>query len=275
MSILDNVQRVLKLYASGISDLSFTEAATMLSLPKGSASHLLAQMVRYGLLDQHPVTRRYRAGALLAQATQAAYAGTPLDDACRQVLEQLSQRSGLTAYLSTLDGVDTVVLQRLNGASPVQVLASPGSRRAAFSTAMGRALLSRLGTTEFDRAFGVNLQAPLEGATQPDLQTVGDLDARLARAREERHAVAVDEAMPGIGAVAAAVRDPKDGSLRGLCVSFVAGLPGVEDRLDVLKRLVVDEVSALGQRMGDSFWLPEHVRNLPATRTRRSRAPSA
>ena len=113
MSILGNVQRVLALFAAGATDLSFTEAATLLELPKSSTSHLLNQMVRYGLLDQHSTTRRYRPGALLGQAPHAAYVSSDFDDACREVLERLSARSGLTAYLSTLSGRETVVLQRL------------------------------------------------------------------------------------------------------------------------------------------------------------------
>ena len=52
MSILGNVQRVLQLFADGTDDLSFTEAAARLDLPRSSASHLLNQMARYGLLDR-------------------------------------------------------------------------------------------------------------------------------------------------------------------------------------------------------------------------------
>ena len=59
----------------------------------------------------------------------------------RQVLARLSADSGLTAYLSTLNQRETVVLQRLNGSHPVQVLSPPGSRRAASGTAMGLSLI--------------------------------------------------------------------------------------------------------------------------------------
>ncbi|HEY9270859.1 helix-turn-helix domain-containing protein, partial [Achromobacter sp.] len=80
MSILDGVQRVLGLYAEGASELSFTEVAARLSMPKSSASRLLNQMQHYGLLDQDAATRRYRAGTMLAQAVRAGMAATPLDD---------------------------------------------------------------------------------------------------------------------------------------------------------------------------------------------------
>ena len=255
MSILGNVQRVLQLFADGTDDLSFTEAAAQLDLPRSSASHLLNQMARYGLLYQHAGTRRYRPGALLGRAARAAYAATPLDDACRETLQQLSACSGLTAYLSTLNGAETVVLQRLNGDTPVQVLSSPGSRRAAPGTAMGRVLLSRLAPAEISALYGTDPALALPATGQSGLADVGALTQCLAQARELRHAMVVDGAMPGIGAIAAAVRDPRDGELRGLCVSFAAARQGDAAQTQAWRQLVLEAVGALGRGIGDPLWL--------------------
>ncbi len=265
MSILENVQRVLMLFADGSSDMSFTEAATRLSLPKSSASHLLNQMTRYGLLDQHPVTRRFRAGSLLGRAAHAAYAASAIDDACREVLEQLSSRSGLTAYLSTLSGHDTVVLQRLNGNSPVQVLSSPGSRRDATSTAMGRVLLARLSDVELAALYASGIDdesdrpSQLPMASQGAFSTIDQLQQCIDGIHETRHAMVIDGPIPGVGAIAAAVRNPVDGELRGLCISFVSNLNPSAEQIERWRKLVMLEVGALGRRMGDPFWrLPSH-----------------
>lgn len=253
MSILDGVQKVLSLYAQGVGPQTFSEIATRLALPKSSASRLLNQMQLYGLLDQDLSTRRYRPGNLLALAVQADQASTPLDDACRDVLTRLSDRSGMTAYLSTLNGAETVVLQRLNGSHPVQVLSSPGSRRAAAGTAMGRAMLARLDDAQFCALYG-NESALLPAAEGRDFPVnVADLRARVLRAREARCAVAIDEAMPGIGAVAAAVKDPASGELRGLCVSFVS-FGFSDDQVQTLRALLLREVGTLGARLGDPYW---------------------
>lgn len=254
MSILGNVQRVLALFADGAVDLSFTEAAAQLDLPKSSASHLLNQMQRYGLLDQHPVTRRYRAGALLGRAAHAAYVSSVLDDECRNVLVQLSSRSGLTAYLSALSGHDTVVLQRLNGSAPVQVLSSPGSRRDATSTAMGRALLSRLNAPELHALYGQDAASALPVASQGAFATLEQLQDCLGEVSEARHAIAIDGPIPGVGAIAAAVRSPLDGELRGLCISFVSSLQPSAAQIERWRALLLFEVGSLGRRIGDPFW---------------------
>ncbi|CAB5512225.1 HTH-type transcriptional regulator XynR [Achromobacter anxifer] len=254
MSILDGVQRVLALYAEGASELSFTEVASRLSMPKSTASRLLNQMQHYGLLDQDAGTRRYRAGTMLAQAVRAGMAATPLDDACRVVLARLSDDSGLTAYLSTLNQRETVVLQRLNGSHPVQVLSPPGSRRAASGTAMGRALLSRLSESEFEALYGADAGLPLPREGRDCPATVGELAKLVAQTRADHCGVAIDQAMPGIGAVAAAVRDPATGELRGLCLSFVA-FQADADRVARLRELVLQQVGKLGRDLNDPYWL--------------------
>ncbi|CUR69625.1 IclR family transcriptional regulator [Achromobacter xylosoxidans] len=254
MSILDGVQRVLALYAQGEAELSFTDVAQRLAMPKSTASRLLNQMQHYGLLDQDAATRRYRAGALLSQAVRAGQAATPLDEACRKVLARLSDDSGLTAYLSTLNQRETVVLQRLNGSHPVQVLSPPGSRRAASDTAMGRALLSRLTQDEFDALYGTDPARPLpmEGKDCP--ATVGELAQRVAQIRADHYGIAIDQAMPGIGAVAAAVRDPSSGELRGLCLSFVSFQVDAA-RVVALRESLTRQVAALGRELNDPYWL--------------------
>ena len=256
MSILENVQRLLTVYAHGATDLSFSEVAEQLGLPKSSASHLLHQMHRFGLLEQNPRTRRYRTSALLAQASHPQGLNACWDALCWQVLEHLSERTGLTAYLSTLNGAQTMVIQRLDGRSPVQVVSPPGSLRPACDTAMGRAMISRLTPAEFETLYGDDLQRALEPPSQARLADVGALAAEVAVAARQQHAVLVDAALPGVGAVAAAVRHPVSGELRGFCVSFVAGVhaPMDEPSINRYRQLMLDEVGTLGRRIGDRFW---------------------
>lgn len=263
MSILDNVQRLLKLYAAGSLTLSFTEVSEQLSLPKGTASHLLHKMAEFGLLEQDEATRRYHPSRLLAQAAHAYRPIIDLDAWCWEVQTLLSDETGLTSYLSTLQGTETVVIQRLDGHSPVQVVSSTGSRRAACDTAMGRALLSRLGPAELLGRYGQDSSAALTPPSEAGLPDVGALHNVVAQAGRDHHAVLIDAAMPGIGAVAAAVRFPGTGELRGFCVSFIAGVHAPMDAasIDGYRRLILDKVGALGRRLGDPYWM----QSLPAT----------
>ena len=256
MSILENVQRLLKVYAQGVTDLSFAEVAEQLSLPKSSASHLLHQMHRFGLLEQNPETRRYRTSALLAQAAHSQNHNSSWDTLCWQVLKQLSERTGLTAYLSTLNGTQTMVIQRLDGRSPVQVVSPPGSLRPACDTAMGRAMLARLSPEEFQALYGNDALRPLDPPSLARLADVGALIQEVATAARQHHAVLIDGALRDVGAVAAAVRHPISGELRGFCLSFVAGVHASMDTQSInqYRQLMLDEVGALGRQVSDRYW---------------------
>ncbi len=253
MSILEGVESVLGMFGEGRHEISFNEVMDELGLAKSSASRLLAQMVRYRMLDLQPATRRYRPGVLLIRAAQAATQAHPFDDQCREVLSSLSDSTGFTAYLSMLDGTDTVVLQRLNGSNPVQVLSPPGARRPAFTTAMGRVLLSRLSETEFHARYGTAGDTGLPQAPAGCPSTVSELHERVAIARHDRSAVAINEGMPGIGAVATTLADPVSGDVRGLCLSFTA-MQVSETQATALRNTLVRAVAAVGQRIGDTLW---------------------
>lgn len=253
MSILDGVQKVLTLFGTGATDLSFSEVAARLALPRSTASRLLNQMQSYRLLDQDAVTRRYRPGALLSAAVNPQVVTTPLDDACNAALDRLCEASGLTSYLCTLGGAETVVLKRLNGAHPLQVLSQPGAQRPASYTAVGRALLARLSDAEFIDTFGDDTRAPLPTTGRDTPRTVAALRKRVAQAHAARLAVAIDESMPGVGAVGAAVRDPATQALRGLCVTFLS-FQVDPSTITALRTLVLGEVGALGRQLGDPYW---------------------
>lgn len=254
LSILEGVESVLNLFDHGRHEITFNDVIDELGLAKSSASRLLAQMVRYRLLELQPATRRYRPGALLIRAAQAATQAHPFDEQCREILVALSDSTGFTTYLSMLDGTDTVVLQRLNGSNPVQVLSPPGTRRPAFTTAMGRVLLSRLPEAELSARYGSSDARKLPEPPANCPATVGELRERVATAHRERSAMAINEGMPGIGGVATTLADPVSGDVRGLCLSFTAMQVG-QAQAHALRDTLVRAVAPVGQRIGDPLWI--------------------
>ena len=251
MSILEGVQQVLQLFADGATDLSFTEVTEQLGIPRSSASRLLNQMLHHGLLQQNVESRRYQPSLLLARVAHTRQTSTPLDIQCGQSLTRLSAESGLTAYLSTLIGGDTVVLQRLNGTHPVQVLSSPGSRRKATGTAMGRSMLARLPEDVLMRYYPDAKTARIYPGDDSSPQTLYEV---LEGIRQQCHAVVIDQAMPGIGAIAAAIQDPATQELRCLCISFAAFSVPTE-QVEHLQQLLLREVGMLGRNLNDPLWL--------------------
>ena len=204
------------------------------------------------LLDQDASSRRYRPGLMLSMAARAGMAGRPLDSACRQVLARLSRRSGLTAYLSTLNQRETVVLQRLDGSHPVQVLSPPGSRRAASGTAMGRALLSRLSDAEFTDLYGANPVlhpwrdeiVPAVSASWPSVWPGRAPSA--APWRSTRPCLASAPWRPPC-----AIRFPANCAA---CACRSCRSRPMPRRVAQLREAVLELVGALGRELNDPFW---------------------
>jgi DNA-binding IclR family transcriptional regulator len=256
MSVMNSAAQVIRLLAHGGPELTFGDVVHGLNLPKSTVSRLLAQMSRLGLLERDESTRRFRAGLLLLEAAQRYRRGNVLSELAHGSLANLSAETGYTGYLATLDGTDTVVLQRFNGTHPLQIVSPPGTRRPAFMTAMGRVLLSRLPEADFHKRLGKKRAARLPGAPANGPQTVGELLQRIRRARRERSVVVTNDGLPGIAAIACSLSDPSNGDTVGLCLTFLNGLiPKME--VQRVRGLFVSRVEMLGRRVGDPLWCGE------------------
>ncbi|MGT2494988.1 IclR family transcriptional regulator [Cupriavidus basilensis] len=211
-------------------------------------------MVKYRLLEMHPATRRYRPGVLLIRAAQAAYPGTSLR---RAMPRPAGGALGIHRFYRL--PFHARRHRHRGAAAPERQQSRPGAvpasgtRRSAFTTAMGRVLLSRLSGEAFSERYGKSAGKKLPDAPAGCPATVGNCVKRVAAARAERSAIAINEGMPGIGAVATTIADPASGDLQGLCLSFTAMQVG-QAQAQALRDALVEAVAALGQRIGDPLW---------------------
>lgn len=259
MSILTAVTDVLRLLAHGEKKIGVATLCQRLGWPRSSASRVLAQMAEHGLLERDPQDRQYRLGMLVQKLGQAHQRS---QQAARQqahdALAGLSARTGHTAHLSVLDGIHSVVLEHFAGPNPLQVMSPIGSRLPASVTAMGRVLLSRLPEVEFTARYGGNDAAPLDCAPLAAMpprcpQTVKALWGLVRQARRERSALAVDEGLPGVAAVATTLFDAPSRSTLGLALSFPMQFVSMSD-MQRYREELVDLACDIGLALGDPWW---------------------
>lgn len=250
MSILNSATDVLRLLASGERDLTVTDVVNALGWPKSTASRVLKQMMQAGLLERHPTTLGYRPALLILELSHQVRASTPLLKRMEQVLEGLVRQTGHTGYISVLDetGCHVVVLRVIHGSHALRVVTWPGHRSPATATATGRALLARLEDrdllTRFDRIASAASRAPQTGA---------ELIARVQRIREQGWALALDEALPGVGSISCSVGDPSSGETLAFCLSFPAP-SGEPEEMDALQQSLLGHARSIGRAAGDPFW---------------------
>jgi IclR family KDG regulon transcriptional repressor len=135
--------QLLRLFLDGDSGLSVTGAANALGVGKSTVSRLLATLAAEGLVVMDRDTRRYHVGPLAFQIGNK-FAGANLARAVQPLLRELADQAQCTAQLGTMDGMHVVYLSVSHGPGRLRVVASPGDRRYAHMSAMGKALLASL-----------------------------------------------------------------------------------------------------------------------------------
>ncbi len=263
MSVLVPVTDVLRLFAEGEAHVGVATLGQQLGWAKSTSSRVLLQMADAGLLERDPQDRQYRVGPLLRQLAQAQLRARPAArELAREALTRLSAQSGHAAHLSVLDGTESVLLEHFTGPNPLQVMSPVGTRLPASITAMGRALLSRLPADEFRARYGNADSARLHDAPPRCPQTVGALARLVRQAARERAAVAVEEGLPGVAAVATTVVEPASRAVLGLALSFPSRLVSASD-MQRYRRELVAITHDIGVRVGDAWWLAAAAEEAP------------
>lgn len=234
MTVLENSVQVLRCFAQGRADLTVTDAAQLLSLPKSNVSRLLRSMRDVGLLDDAPESRGYRLGAFLLELGQTLRAGQSIvalaDNAVRRICEQI----GHTGYVSVLKGREMIGLSHHVGSNPLQVGVPLGRRLPVDACSTGRALLARMDNEQVRTLLGGQLS--LANAHAPS--SFDDLFDRLRKVRERGYAESFEEAGRGIAAVSVAVASKHTGEAVSLCIAHPIATVEEAERKQVIDLLL-------------------------------------
>jgi len=216
MAILDSASDVLRCFSADRHELTVTDVATLLSLPKSSVSRLLRAMRDAGLLEMVGATKRYRPGVLMVELGQIYRRSSSLLDRADAVVNRVSVQVGHTGYVSVRVGREVMALTDHPGSNILRVTSTIGERLEAFASATGRTLLARLSDDHVRKLYAEPFVPP--SATAP--QTIDELLARLSQVRRDGYAESNDEANRGVGGIAVAVGDSHTGEEVSLCVTF-------------------------------------------------------
>jgi IclR family transcriptional regulator, KDG regulon repressor len=221
--------------------LGVTKIAELLGREKSQVSRALSTLAEYGLVDRDPDTLAYRLGwRIFAMANLAGE--RRLLDYAQPHLAQLVSEFGERAYLSVLQGSDTITILSHQSPRAVQAVGWVGRTTPAYCTSVGKALLLDHSRAELKLVFeGVEF-VPLAPNTARGLD---DFEAMITAARAQGYATADEEMEPGLVSVAAPVRDPQGRIVAALNVSapkyrFTAGF----DRLGAALVTAAAELAA-------------------------------
>jgi DNA-binding IclR family transcriptional regulator len=142
---------------AGPSGARLSELVEQCDLSKPTVRRMLLALVRAGLLDQDPETRRYYIGPEIYVLGMLASTRFGIHPISLRSLVRLSQETGDTAFLSVPRGVYSICVHREEGPYPIRVHALHAGDRHPLGVGAGSlALLSALPDHEVEEVLATN-----------------------------------------------------------------------------------------------------------------------
>lgn len=239
----------LKLIAAPPHEASVADVARRLGVNASTASRILAALRDGELLDQDPVTRRYRPGAFAVQLASGFRRTTDVLACMQTEMPALVAATGHTAWAGVLSGAEVVVLRMVHGQTPVRFGVDLGRHLPAHAAAMGKALLALLPDVEVRRRCGRQLAAQ----TGHTVRSVKALLADLAAIRARGYAISDQELFQGIRSVSIALQGPHQEEPVALSLSYpLFAVTRAEEQAALAHLMAAGR--RIGLRIGDPRW---------------------
>jgi len=238
----DRVVAVLTELAEHPLGITLDELAGILRSSKPTVHRALATLRRAGLADL--MTRGvYVLGDEYLRLAFRNLDGRPEHARMQPLLQDLAEQFGETAHYAVLSGTDIVYRAKADPPQgAVRLTSVVGGRNPAYSTAVGKALLSGRLRSEADVAEWLG-NAPLVQKTSTTIATPAGLHHELEAARERGFAVDDQENELGINCVAIPVHldgsAAPSGAVSVSAVSFRCPLERLVDAVPVIRAAVV------------------------------------
>lgn len=237
----DRVLAVLVELAEHPDGIGLDELATQLQSSKSTVHRALSALRRAGLAAQ-PARGQYLLGDEFLRLAFTHNARRPESVRVEPVLRELSRRYGETVHYAVLDGREVVYRAKVDPPQGGVVLTSVvGGRNPAYSTAVGKLLLSHAIRSEAD------LEAWLAGdqlvpVTPNTITSANALLAELQRTRERGFATDDQENEAGITCVAVPVQldvgMPILGAISVSALAFRMPLERLVEEVEAIRAIV-------------------------------------
>jgi IclR family KDG regulon transcriptional repressor len=147
---VQNALNVLNLFDDVYSELGNAEIAKLLNKNPATVAGLVYTLKTSKYLDQNPENRKYRLGLKILERAAVLLNQLDLRKISAPYMEELRDWCGESVNLAILDQDKVVYIERLFGHHALGIRTELGKRSPVHSTALGKAILSRLPDQELD-----------------------------------------------------------------------------------------------------------------------------
>jgi DNA-binding IclR family transcriptional regulator len=191
--------KVLELLADEPFELSFTELATRLGVPKASAHRLCTTLIEANLIMQEPATRRYMLSSHALWIGSGYLRHSPLYRAAFVPLQELARQLPGTVQIGVLDQDYVLFIHSVGYFGAPDAFADVGLRRPLNATASGKIFLAGMTPEQIDTI----MSKCTEKYTSSTITTPARMRQEIAQVKKMRYARNVEELLPGYWVLAA------------------------------------------------------------------------
>jgi DNA-binding IclR family transcriptional regulator len=191
--------KVLELLADEPFELSFTELATRLGVPKASAHRLCTTLIEANLIMQEPATRRYMLSSHALWIGSGYLRHSPLYRAAFFPMQELARQLPGTVQIGVLDQDYVLFIHSVGYFGAPDAFADVGLRRPLNATASGKIFLAGMTPEQIDTI----MSKCTEKYTSSTITTPARMRQEIAQVKKMRYARNVEELLPGYWVLAA------------------------------------------------------------------------
>lgn len=246
--IIQSLQRglgILEVIAKKGKGITMAEVSREIGLHTSTTFHLLRTLSTLGYLVQDETTREYLLGSKVFHLAALACTEVQLSKIAKPFLVEMAQETGEASHMAILERGEVIVIDKIDGSSPVRVSDRVGYPRPAHCTAIGKTLLAYLPEAELKTLLETSGLRPFTAKT---ITAIPILEQELTRVRKQGYAFDDEEFAQGIRCLAAPVRN-----FTGHVVAAI-GISGPVWRVSLDRVAQLTEfVKTMGQRLSQQL----------------------
>lgn len=195
------VINILEALMQDSDGLTLTEIARKCKMPKGSVSPIIHTLANNKLLKHDSLTRKYSIGIRCYEIGSQYLLQINVLEEIREITKQVVNKCKETCHFAVLDKAHIVYLIKQDSLETIRMVSSIGKRIPAYSTAIGKALLSGLTDKEVGELYP-------EGLKEIMPKTIVDINVlyeQLAQVRINKIAFETEESSKNVTCIAVTI----------------------------------------------------------------------
>jgi|Deesub1362A_J573_1020465.scaffolds.fasta_scaffold00145_61 DNA-binding IclR family transcriptional regulator len=237
---------ILECFSVQQPELSISEIASMLNLPKGTVSRYLSTLKSVGFVEQDTNSFVYRLGIRLFQLGKVVESQMDLKKIAAPHLKELAEKSGETVFLAIIRGSNVIYVHKERSNRAMSMSYNEGETCPMHCTALGKVILAFLPE---ERSKQIIQDMKLERFTENTITDPIKLEEEIRQIRSQGYAIDDQELEEGLRCVSAPIFDDRGVIIASISIAGPATRLRLKD-MPIFIKMVTETAKRISQRLG-------------------------